>query len=325
MSETRSGRSKSRQWNKLKPEKGWMRRCGHYVRHKWIPSLYRKRTGESRSVEDWSAPDSGIWLNWIGHAGFWIQMGGFSFVVDPNWALWHGPIKRVRRPGLILGEMPEVDLVLVTHAHYDHLHKPSLRRLDARMGVVVPDGCRRTVRRLGFHKTIEMEPGQTHLFEREDHDERVLEVMMSDVLHWGARSLHDGHKSYGSYLVREGNMSLFHCGDSAYFDGFKKLGEERHIDVALLPIGAYGTPSGRSMHMNPEEAVQTFIDLKADWLVPMHYGTFPLGLERKGEPLTRLRAEVSRLGLEDKLILPREGHPVHIDIETKTIQGSLIL
>lgn len=302
----------SRQWQKLKPEKGWVSRCGYFVRHKWIPSLYTKRLGGVQEMQDWTPPDDGIWLNWIGHASFWIQMGGYSLMIDPNWALWHGPIKRVRHPGLALSEMPELDLVLVSHAHYDHLHKPSLRHLDARMGIVVPKRCGKMVGRLGFPDVTELDLEETKVFHGGTLD-IPLSVTLTRVQHWGARTIHDGYRGYGGFVIQAGDMTLFHCGDSAYFDGFKKIGEQYDIDVALLPIGAYGTPSGRSMHMNPEEAVQTFIDLGAKWMIPMHYATFPLGTETKGEPLQRLIQEMNRLEIQDKLIILKEGVAFHLE------------
>jgi L-ascorbate metabolism protein UlaG (beta-lactamase superfamily) len=70
-----------------------------------------------------------VGVTWLGHAGFFLQVGSVNVVVDPNWALWHGPVKRVRQPGLWPHDLPPVDLVLVTHAHFDHLHLPSLRKL----------------------------------------------------------------------------------------------------------------------------------------------------------------------------------------------------
>jgi L-ascorbate metabolism protein UlaG (beta-lactamase superfamily) len=92
---------------------------------------------------------------------------------------------------------------------------------------------------------------------------------------------------------------VFHCGDSAYFGGFAEIGVKHNIDIALMPIGAYESPSGRDVHMNPEEAARAFIDLNAKLLIPMHYGTFPLGNEPHSEPVERLLAEDDRLGIRE--------------------------
>jgi L-ascorbate metabolism protein UlaG (beta-lactamase superfamily) len=134
-----------------------------------------------------------------------------------------------------------------------------------------------------------------------------LEVIHTPSHHWGARYLHDTHRDYGGYLVRTGGKSVFHCGDSAYFDGFAEIGRRHSIDIALMPIGAYESPSGRDVHMNPEEAVRAFAELGAKVMVPMHYGAFPLGNEPMDEPLERLLVEADRLGISEQVLITEEG------------------
>jgi L-ascorbate metabolism protein UlaG (beta-lactamase superfamily) len=134
-----------------------------------------------------------------------------------------------------------------------------------------------------------------------------LEVIHTPSHHWGARFIHDTHRDYGGYIVRAGGKSVFHCGDSAYFGGFAEIGVKHNIDIALMPIGAYESPSGRDVHMNPEEAARAFIDLNAKLLIPMHYGTFPLGNEPHNEPVERLLAEADRLGISEQVLVPEEG------------------
>ena len=109
-----------------------------------------------------------------------------------------------------------------------------------------------------------------------------------------------------------GDRKVFHAGDSAYFDGFKEIGRREDICVALLPIGAYEAPSGRDVHMNPEEALQAFEDLGAEFMLPMHYGTFPLGNEHPDEPIERLIAEAERRGIADRVIISAAGEGVEI-------------
>jgi L-ascorbate metabolism protein UlaG (beta-lactamase superfamily) len=154
-------------------------------------------------------------ITWIGHASFFLQFAGHSVIVDPNWAKWHGPVKRSRQPGLALHGLPEVDLVLVTHAHFDHLHKPSLKILQAREGIVVPKGSGS----LGQKTRISRHPRDAGLG-RAPFDK--LEIIHTPSHHWGARFLHDTHRDYGGYIVRAGGKSVFHCGDSAYFPASRK-------------------------------------------------------------------------------------------------------
>ena len=111
-------------------------------------------------------------------------------------------------------------------------------------------------------------------------------------------------------MIEVNGRSIFHCGDSAYFPGFKEIGERLDIEIALLPIGAYDPPSGREVHMNPEEAVQAFLELNAKKLVPMHYGTFRLGYEPLDEPLTRLLARAREAGIHNDVLVMTEGRPV---------------
>ena len=284
----------------LLPHKGWPGRNLKFFRHRVVPGMFRRPIGAAVApvLEPPSADQ--VRVTWIGHASFFLQFAGHSVIVDPNWANWHGPVKRQRQPGLRLRDLPEMDLVLVTHAHFDHLHKPSLRILQAREGIVVPRGSRKLVKRLGFPAIHEMQVWDSLSFGE-------LEVIHTPSHHWGARFLHDTHRDYGGYIVRAGGKSVFHCGDSAYFEGFKEIGKRQEIDVALMPIGAYESPSGRDVHMNPEEAVQAFADLGAKVLIPMHYATFLLGNEPHDEPLERLLMEADRLGISEKVLILEEG------------------
>jgi len=262
--------------------------------------MFRKMGGNILEPVLTPPEDDRVRITWIGHASFFLQFAGNSVVVDPNWAKWHGPVKRQRHPGLRLGDVPEVDLVLVTHAHFDHLHKPSLKILRATDGIVVPMGSASLVRKLGFPAVHEVRIW-------DELEIRGMQVIHTPCHHWGARYVHDTHRDYGGYIVRAGGKSVFHCGDSTYFDGFAEIGKRHDIDIALMPIGAYESPSGRDVHMNPEQAVRAFADLGGKVMIPMHYGTFPLGNESLQEPVERLLTEADRLGISDKILIPEEG------------------
>ncbi|MBT8038053.1 MAG: MBL fold metallo-hydrolase [Verrucomicrobiae bacterium] len=295
------------------PKKGWPRRNYHFLRHRLLPQVFQKRNGSSREPIP-HPPEAGkIRVTWIGHASFLIQFADHSVIIDPNWANWHGMVKRQREPGLDLTLMPLVDLVMVTHAHFDHLHKKSLKILESHEGIVVPNGSKPLVEKLGFHSVHEMAVWDTLHF-------KDLSVTHTPSHHWGARYLHDTHRDYGGYMVSSGPCKVFHCGDSAYFGGFKEIGKHHTPDVALMPIGAYDAPSGRDVHMNPEEAVRAFIEMEAGILIPMHYGTFPLGNEPDHEPVERLVAEAERLGVADRVLVLSEGVGIEVEClaETKT-------
>jgi L-ascorbate metabolism protein UlaG (beta-lactamase superfamily) len=122
--------------------------------------------------------------------------------------------------------------------------------------------------------------------------------------------LHDSHRGFGGFVMEVGGRSIFHCGDTAYFDGFREIGERYPIDVALLPIGAYDPPSGREVHMNPEEAVRAFLELGARRMEPMHYGTIRLSYEPLHEPPARLLASARALGIEVRISVMTDGLPM---------------
>ena len=136
-----------------------------------------------------------------------------------------------------------------------------------------------------------------------------MRVSLTPCYHWGARFLADLHRGFGGFVIEVEGRTIFHCGDSAFFPGFREIGDHYEIDIALLPIGAYDAPTGREVHMNPEEAVRAFIELKAKTLVPMHYGTFRLGYEPLEEPLERLIKSAREQGIKDKVLVMTEGQP----------------
>ena len=284
----------------LKPANGWHKR--NFFTEVLIPSLFTKRAGKHQVPEFPELKDGDIGVTWIGHASFLLQVCGQSLLIDPNWAKWLKVIKRVRHPGMHLHDLPNIDLVLVTHAHFDHLDRKTLRNVAADQPIVVPFEVGNLVHDLGFRSVHEL-----HYWENFEHG--PLKITLTPCHHWGARMLHDSHRGFGGFIVEAAGRTIFHCGDTAYFDGFREIGMRHKIDVALLPIGAYDPPSGREVHMNPEEAVQAFHELGARWMVPMHYGSFRLSYEPLHEPVDRLRACARHHGIEDRVVIVPEGEP----------------
>lgn len=291
----------------LKPKKGWAGRNYRFWRHRIVPQIFKRRIGATRAPIHEAPTDGRVRLTWVGHATFLAQFEDHCVLFDPNWANWHGPVKRQAAPGLKIDDLPEVDLVLVSHAHFDHMHKPSLKVIEAKHGVMVPKGSASLMKRLRFNAVHEMEMW-------EEREVGGISVLHTPCHHWGARYGADTFRDYGGFLVRSGNLNVFHCGDSAYFDGFKDIGARERIDVAIMPIGAYEAPSGREVHMNPEEALQAFEDLGAQLMVPMHYGTFPLGNEDPEEPVQRLLAEAKKRGIEDRVFVPEAGEGLELEV-----------
>src|SRR6516162_4976283 len=252
-------------------------------------SVLTPRTGQPR--KPLLADRSQLGVTFIGHSSFFLQIGGKNIVVDPNFAQWIFVLKRLRRPGLRLRDLPPIDAVLVSHAHFDHLHRPSLRaiarltrwRSGNRPMIIVPRHVRDLIGDLGYGRIVELDWWQRFQFGN-------VEITHTPSRHWGARVIRDVHRGYGGYVLRSGQGSVYHAGDTAYFDGFREIGQRLSPEVALLPIGAYHPESFRNVHTSPEDAAQAFLDLGARWMVPMHYGTFRLSYEPIDESVPRLKA-----------------------------------
>ena len=282
-------RKKAKQFSKL-------------VRH----SAVTARTG--RASKPVLAKPGQMGLTFIGHSSFFLQIGGQNIVIDPNYAKWIFVLKRLRRPGVKLRDLPAIDIVLVSHAHFDHLHRPSLRAIarhsrritGAAPILVVPEHVTDLVADLGFRKVIEMKWW-------EELQIRNLTITHTPARHWGARIIRDMHRGFGGYVIKSSKHSVYHSGDTAYFEGFSEIGRRLQPELALLPIGAYDPPSFRNVHTSPEDAVQAFRDMNARWMVPMHYGTFRLSHEPMEEPLQKLEEQAEKYHLTDRVLVLKEG------------------
>ncbi|HZP63260.1 MAG TPA: MBL fold metallo-hydrolase [Terriglobales bacterium] len=277
------------------------RAFGRLVRH----SAVSPQTGQSYKPQLVSNGQLG--LTFIGHASFFLQMGGQNIIIDPNFARWLFVLKRLRRPGIQLRDLPPIDLALVTHAHFDHLHRRSLRAIAQRAKrrgkspvIVVPHHVLDLVSDLGFSDVVELDWWNSYRH-------RTVTITHVPSRHWGARILKDSHRGYGGYVLRAGKHSVYHAGDTAYFSGFREIGRRLAPELALLPIGAYNPPSFRNVHADPGDATRAFLDLNSRWMVPMHYGTFRLSHEPIDEPLQLLEQEARAAGIEDRVVVMEEG------------------
>ena len=292
----------------LVPEKGWARRNYQYLSSSLFPSMIKKRaaTGPDNPPIFKILFPGQVEVIWIGHASFLVRTPNFNTLIDPVWAKWVGPLKRHRDPGIDIEHLPSIDLVLITHAHFDHLCRMTLKRIvDGSQTVIVPQGVAKVLRKLNIDRVEEMGDWDQMGF-------RGSEIHFTPAHHWGARYIHDTRKGFGGYVIDTPGHTVYHSGDSAYFDGFTEIGQRHNIDTALLPIGAYDCPSGRKVHMNPEEAVKAFIDLQADRMIPMHHATFPISNEHPEEPMRRLKNAVSEQQIGERVIAPAEGEQVVI-------------
>lgn len=225
-------------------------------------------------------------LTWIGHASFLVTVGGKHVLVDPVFARRIGTFyPRHGTPGLEPDELPPIDLLLVSHSHYDHLDSASVESLPRTTPVVTPLRLGRWFRRRGFRDVEELDRWQSV-------EVVGLRVTLTPSRHWSRRGIADENATlWGGFVVEGRSATVYHAGDSAYFDGFREIGRRfPNLDAAMLPIGSY-KPAWfmEQVHMNPEQAGRAFVELGARTLVPMHWGTFQLTDEPLVEPAERLR------------------------------------
>ena len=244
------------------------------------------------------APGAPARLTWIGHASWLVQIDGASLLIDPVFSKRiSGIVSRNVGCPLQPADLPRIDATLVTHSHYDHYDRPSVETVGAPWIAGTAMGA---TRELGWWDSDRIN----------DH----VRVTFVPSQHWSRRGLFDTNETlWGGFVIEGRAARVYHAGDTAYFEGFREIGARfPGIDAALLPIGAYD-PAWfmEKQHMNPEQAVQAFVDLGARKFVAMHWGTFKLTDEPLDEPPRRLREEWARRGLpQEALRIPAIGETV---------------
>ena len=239
-------------------------------------------------------------VTWIGHATLLVQIDGATFLTDPIWSerasplTWIGP-KRLVAPGVDFDALPPIDFVIVSHNHYDHLDLPTLRRLadrDPGTLFLVPLGNGTLLREAGISNVEELDWGARR---------RVgeLAVVCVPAQHWSARGLGDDRRAlWSSWVVMGSARRFYFSGDTGYFAGFRSIGDAfGPFDVAALAIGAYMPEvMMRPHHLDPEEAVEAWSDLRAQRAVGIHFGTFDLADEPLDEPPRRFQEAARAAG-----------------------------
>jgi L-ascorbate metabolism protein UlaG (beta-lactamase superfamily) len=220
-------------------------------------------------------------LTWVGHATYVVQIGGLTILTDPVWSKRIPGIReRLTPPGIPLEALGRVDVVVISHNHFDHLDAPTIRRLPKDTPILVPGMLGSWFRRRSFRNVIEL-----------DWWESVeLGGVRFDFVpahHWSRRGLNDTCKTlWGGWVLRSADTSVYFAGDTGYGHWFAEIATRYpDLDVALLPIGSY-EPNWfmKPVHMNPFEAVRACEDLGARQMGTMHWGTFALSAEPLLDP-----------------------------------------
>jgi L-ascorbate metabolism protein UlaG (beta-lactamase superfamily) len=226
------------------------------------------------------------WLTWLGHASFLGSLGGCRFLIDPLFSPHAGWLYRRSLPApMAIDELPDVAAVMVTHNHYDHLDAGVYSRLGDKVTVVAPYGMNRWLRGRSCTRVIELGWWQ-------QADVGDLRVTLVPACHWSRRGVFDTNRAlWGGYVIEGAGYSVYHSGDTAWFEGFAEIGRRfPALEAAMLPIGGY-QPAWfmEHYHLNPEQAGDAFLELGARHLVPMHWGTLQLTDEPLCEPIDRMR------------------------------------
>ncbi len=229
----------------------------------------------------------------IGHATFLLQFPGLTVLTDPVFSKHAGPFgllgpKRARPPALRLDELPPVDVVVLSHNHYDHLDLSSLRWLgrERRPLIITTLGNKAWLEARGVTRVVELDWWQ-------QHDASGCRFTCTPAQHFAARALWDkGRTLWGGFWIKHADGAVYFCGDSGWGPHFAQIRENLGApDLALLPIGAY-EPRWfmENVHMTPEESVQAHLALAARRSVGMHFGTFQLTDEGIDDPVRALAA-----------------------------------
>ena len=243
-------------------------------------------------------------LTWIGHASFLFQINGLNILTDPHLTKRASPLSfagplRTTPPGLSFEDLPTIDVILITHNHYDHLDKKTIKKIIGSQKkqplILVPLKLSKLIQKWGATKVKELNWWETTSF-------NDLNFHSVPVQHWSKRTLRDTNKTlWCGWVIEEKNYRFFFCGDTGYSKDFKDIQKRfKFIDTSLIPIGAYAPRwFMKNHHCNVNEAIQIHKDIKSKKSIGMHWGTFILTDEPMKEPKELLQKMIKEMKMPD--------------------------
>ena len=240
-------------------------------------------------------------LVWLGHTTFLIEIEGIKILTDPMFSTRAGPFgllgpKRYAQMATSVEELPHLDVVLITHDHYDHLDRASIQSLIPRTDrFIAPLGVGALLEQWGVdpQKLIELDWW-------EDTTIQSVKITSTPARHFSGRGFFDKNKTlWSSYSIRAEKASLYLSGDSGWHDQLYEIGKRLGpFDVAIIEIGAYGKPKGwKEVHFTPEEAIRAHLAVKGKVLIPEHWATFDLAMFPWHEPIERFISAANEAGV----------------------------
>ncbi len=251
-------------------------------------------------------------VTFINHSSFLLQLDKFNILTDPVFSKrvspisWAGP-KRVRKSGIDIDSLPYIDIVIISHNHYDHLDINSLVILKEKFNplFLIPIGDGKILKNKNITNYVELHWWQTAILNSE------FKITFTPAQHFSNRGLFDRDKSqWGSYMINYNNQNIYFGGDTGYSPHFKKIAKHfKTINLSFIPIGAYEPRYFmRDVHVNPDDAVQAHLDLNSQMSIGMHFGTFQLTDESINEPIYDLKLALKKYKVEsDKFITLEVG------------------
>jgi L-ascorbate metabolism protein UlaG (beta-lactamase superfamily) len=267
----------------------------------------------------------------IGHATVLINIDDVSILTDPNWNDYDLFLKREKPPALKIEDLPKIDLILISHGHFDHLDLDTLKKifkLNPGLKIFLPKNLGFLMEEIGIRNFKELEPGEILNYKN-------IEIKVYKARHNGRRYIFSKIDTSLAlcYLIK-GSSTVFFSGDTGYTNLFKLIGESEKIDIAFLEIQGwiidkkvrnvdnyindYDYDRERGLfyvgrHLHPLRAIKVFLDLKAKKFVPIHYDAFFVNFRRDDDPIKILKNEFKKLGIDDRLILDKAGVKFYIE------------
>jgi len=255
-------------------------------------------------------PDEGLHAAWLGHSTVLLKVDGVTIVTDPVFSdrvgLSLGPLtlglKRLTAPALPESQLPHADLILLSHAHMDHLDLPSLHALEHRKTRVITAPKTSDLLRVSRYSEV------TELAWGERANISGVTVNAVEVNHWGARMRTDTYRGYNGYLIETERYRILFGGDTANTSAFRALRTSKPLNLAIMPIGAYNP--WIYYHCTPEQAWRMGNEAGAEFFIPVHHQTFQLSREPFYEPIERFQQAAGRSS--DRVALTRIGQEFHV-------------